>query len=347
MNFLITGGAGYIGSHIALMLLNNGHRVTVVDNFSNSNSSVINKLESHTNSEITLHEVDICNQEDLKKIFQTQEFEAVIHLAALKSVSESVLHPKKYFHNNVYGTSCLLASMKEFDVKKLIYSSSATVYGSPKYLPVDELHPLSCTNPYAETKLLCEENLKEITLQEDGWKIVCLRYFNPVGAHDSGIIGDDPAGTPNNLMPYIVNVASGQSPFINVFGNDYDTYDGTGVRDYVHVMDLAESHLQALNYIGIKAIEHQEIVLSKKIQTKDISIFNIGTGKGHSVLDLIKTFERVNKVSVPLRFSSRRSGDVSVCFANTDLSSEAFQWKAKRTLEEMCSSAWSYKKKLL
>jgi len=347
MNFLITGGAGYIGSHIALMLLNNGHRVTVVDNFSNSNSSVINKLEALANSEITLCEVDICNQEDLNKIFQTQKFEAVIHLAALKSVSESLLHPKKYFHNNVYGTSCLLASMKEFGVKKLIYSSSATVYGAPKYLPVDELHPLSFINPYAETKLLCEESLKEIALQEDGWKIVCLRYFNPVGAHDSGLIGDDPTGIPDNLMPYLVNVASGQLPFINVFGNDYDTYDGTGVRDYVHVMDLAESHLLALNYIGIKAIEHKEIAPSKNIQNKNINIFNIGTGKGYSVLDLIKTFERVNNVNVPLRFSSRRSGDVSVCYANTDLSSEAFQWKAKRSIEEMCSSAWNYKKKLL
>lgn len=347
MNFLLTGGAGYIGAHIALLLLENEHSVTVLDNFSNSNLNVITNLEILTKKKFNVCKADICNKEDLIEIFSNQEFEAVIHLAALKSVSESVSNPKKYFFNNVHGTSCLLEVMKQFDVKNIIYSSSATVYGSPRYLPVDEQHTVSCKNPYAETKLLSEESLREIAVQDQSWRIVCLRYFNPVGAHQSGLLGEDPVGIPNNLMPYVVDVAVGKLPYVNIFGNDYDTHDGTGVRDYVHVMDLATSHLLALNYIGINVIEHPEIKPKQNCENNNLHIFNIGTGSGYSVLDLIKTFERVNNVPVPFRFSSRRSGDVSACYANTDLSTSSFKWKASRSLEEMCSSAWNYKQRSL
>ena len=342
MNFLIPGGAGYIGIHIAFLLLDSGHDVVIIDNFSNSSPESIDDLENLMGRKITCYQSDISDETELNRIFTKHSFDAVIHLAALKSVSESILKPNEYFKNNCNGTSCLLSVMRSFGVKNLIYSSSATVYGIPKYLPIDENHPLSSNNPYAETKLKIEEELRSISEAEDGWNIVCLRYFNPVGAHESGLIGENPRGIPNNLMPHIVNVANGELPHINIYGNDYDTIDGTGVRDYVHIMDLSESHLLALNYLGLKVINHEDIELSS-IAKEGFHIFNIGTGKGCSVLELISTFEAVNNVKIPYKFASRRPGDVASCYANVHRSAQAFKWIATRGVEEMCSSAWNFK----
>ena len=343
MKFFIPGGAGYIGAHISYMLLENGHDVVILDNFSNSSIFSVNSIEDLAEKKVTLYEGDIRNSEMLFKIFNAHTFDGVIHLAALKSVSESIKKPSLYHENNVEGTMCLLATMRSFNIKNLIFSSSATVYGLPQHLPINEEHPLSSINPYAQTKLSIEQELKAISANEDGWKIVSLRYFNPVGAHESGMIGESPLDTPNNIMPYIVNVANKESPYIKIFGNDYDTKDGTGVRDYVHVMDLAESHLLALNYIGIKAFD-QKLNYSAK-DNYGFNVFNIGTGKGLSVLELINTFQKVNEIEVPYKFTSRRPGDVSSSFADVNKSLKAFEWNAKRTIEEMCASAWNYKKK--
>ncbi|MDG1203256.1 MAG: UDP-glucose 4-epimerase GalE [SAR86 cluster bacterium] len=341
MKFFIPGGAGYIGAHISYMLLESGHDVVILDNFSNSSISSVNSIENLAGKKVTLYEGDIRNDELLFKIFNAHSFDGVIHLAALKSVSESINKPSLYHENNVEGTMCLLATMRSFDMKNLIFSSSATVYGLPQYLPIDECHPLSSINPYAQTKLDIEKELETLAANEDDWKIVSLRYFNPVGAHESGMIGESPLDTPNNIMPYIVNVANKELPYIEIFGNDYDTKDGTGVRDYIHVMDLAESHLIALNFIGIKVFEH------KLNQTAEdnygFNVFNIGTGKGQSVLELINTFQKVNDIEVPYKFTSRRPGDVSSCYADVDKSFKAFQWVARRTIEEMCISAWNFK----
>jgi len=341
MKFFIPGGAGYIGAHISYMLLESGHDVVILDNFSNSSISSINSLENLSGKKVVLYQGDVCNEEILLNIFNAHTFDGVIHLAALKSVSESIEKPTMYNKNNVEGTKCLLATMRSFDIKNLIFSSSATVYGLPQYLPIDERHPLSSINPYAQTKLNIEQELKTIVTNEDDWKIVSLRYFNPVGAHESGMIGESPLDNPNNIMPYIVNVANKELPYIKIFGNDYDTKDGTGVRDYIHVMDLAESHLVALNFIGIKVFDHK---LNHTAEDNyGFNVFNIGTGKGHSVLELINTFQKVNDIEVPYKFVSRRPGDVSSCYADVDKSLQAFQWAARRTIEEMCVSAWNFK----
>lgn len=332
MKFLITGGAGYIGSHISCMLLDKGHDIVIIDNFSNSSAASIDAIEKLTNRKIYFYNGDICNPKTLSNIFKLHQFNAVIHLAALKSVSESILKPHKYHQNNVEGTSALLSAMRSFDIKNLVFSSSATVYGIPKYLPIDENHPLSCINPYAETKLAVEEMLKKFCANDKSRSIVSLRYFNPVGAHESGLIGESPSDIPNNLMPYIVNVANKELPYLNIYGENYDTDDGTGVRDYIHVMDLAESHLMALNFI------------ESSFSNKGFHCFNVGTGKGCSVLQLIKIFEEVNDLEIAYRFTQRRHGDVASCYANVDKAKEVFQWKAKRSIEEMCYSAWEYKK---
>ena len=344
MKFLIPGGAGYIGVHISCMLLQNGHDVVIIDNLSNSGIDSIKSLESLANKKVTFYEGNICDQSILIKIFQAHKFDAVIHLAALKSVSESILRPKDYFYNNCEGAFCLLGVMRSFNVKNLIFSSSATVYGIPEYLPIDENHPLSSINPYAETKLLIEKELKQIAFSEKGWNIVSLRYFNPVGAHESGLIGENPKDIPNNIMPYIVNVANKEMPYIYIYGNDYDTPDGTGVRDYIHVMDLAESHLLALNFIGIKAINKRDSSADK--HNVGFHAFNVGTGEGCSVLELIETFEKVNNVKVPYQYSTRRPGDVASCYANVDKSSKVFQWKATRSIKEICLTAWNFKQQL-
>jgi UDP-glucose 4-epimerase len=342
MNFFIPGGAGYIGVHISLLLLENGHDVVILDNFSNSSLTAIDSLENLAGKKVTLYKGSICDEAKLKEVFTQNSFDAVIHLAALKSVSESILKPTEYFNNNCVGTSYLLAAMRSFDIKNLIYSSSATVYGIPQYLPIDEHHPLSAINPYAETKLHIEQELSQIAREEEGWNIVCLRYFNPVGAHHSGLIGENPQGLPNNVMPLIANVANKELPHINIFGNDYNTIDGTGVRDYIHVMDLSESHLLALNSIGIKTLEDHELALTNA-HAKSFNIFNVGTGKGFSVLELIHAFELSNNVKVPYKFAAKRPGDVASCYANVDRSTKAFQWTAKRSIQEMCTSAWNFK----
>ena len=342
MKFFIPGGAGYIGTHISYMLLDNNHDVIILDNFSNSNISSIHLIEKLANTKVTFYEGDICDAKILSNIFESHEIDAVIHLASHKSVSESILKPNEYYRNNVEGTLSLLAAMKSFDIKNLIFSSSATVYGIPEYLPIDENHPLSCTNPYAETKLEIEKILKEITIDEKEWSIVSLRYFNPVGAHESGYLGESPRDIPNNLMPYLVNVANKELPYLNIYGNNYDTYDGTGVRDYIHIMDLAESHLIAMNFIGIQTIKNKLSYSSNS--NNGFNVFNVGTGKGCSVLELVKIFEEVNGIKVPYKFAPRRLGDVASCFANVDKSQEAFQWIAERSVEEMCVSAWNHKK---
>jgi len=341
MKFFIPGGAGYIGTHISYMLLENDHDVVILDNFSNSSISSINSLENLSGKKVILYKGDVCNEEILSNIFNVHSFDGVIHLAALKSVSESIEQPKMYHKNNVEGTKCLLAAMRSFDIKNLVFSSSATVYGLPQYLPIDERHPLSSINPYAQTKLNIEQELETIAENEDDWKIVALRYFNPVGAHESGMIGESPLNTPNNIMPYIVNVANKELPYLKIFGNDYDTKDGTGVRDYIHVMDLAESHLMALNFIGIKVFDHR--LKHTDENNSGFNVFNIGTGKGLSVLELVNTFQKVNDVEVPYEFTSRRPGDVSSCYADVDKSLKAFHWSARRTIEEMCISAWNFK----
>jgi UDP-glucose 4-epimerase len=342
MNFFIPGGAGYIGVHISSMLLENGHDVVILDNFSNSSSQAIDSLENLSGKKITFYKGSICDETKLTQVFEENHFDAVIHLAALKSVSESILKPAEYYNNNCLGTSCLLSSMRSFGIKNLIYSSSATVYGIPKYLPIDEHHPLSAINPYAETKLKIEQELSQIAQEEDGWNIVCLRYFNPVGAHHSGLIGENPQGIPNNVMPLIVNVANKELPHINIFGNDYNTIDGTGVRDYIHVMDLSESHLLALNFIGIKTLANHDTTYTKD-PTQSFNVFNVGTGKGFSVLELISAFESINNVKIPYKFTSNRPGDVASCYANVDRSAKAFQWIAQRSIQEMCNSAWNFK----
>ena len=339
MKFFIPGGAGYIGTHIAYMLIDEGHDVVILDNFSNSSISSIHALEKLVNKNITLYKGNICDDEMLSQIFIDHNFEAVIHLAALKSVSESILNPKDYFRNNFEGTLCLLNAMDTSNLKNIIFSSSATIYGIPKYLPIDESHPLSSINPYAETKLRIEKALNDFAKNDDSWKIVSLRYFNPIGAHESGMIGENPRDIPNNIMPYIVKVANKELPYINIFGKNYETNDGTGVRDYIHVMDLAESHLLALNFLGIKAINHEISVLDNK----GFHAFNIGTGKGCSVLELINIFQAVNDIEVPYKFASRREGDVASCYANVDMFNSTFKWNTKRTIEEMCSSAWNFK----
>jgi UDP-glucose 4-epimerase len=342
MNFFIPGGAGYIGVHISSMLLEHGHDVVILDNFSNSNLSAIASLENLTGKEIALYIGSICDEAILKEIFTQNSFDAVIHLAALKSVSESILRPNAYFNNNCIGTSCLLAVMRSFGMKNLIYSSSATVYGIPQYLPIDENHPLSAINPYAETKLQIEQELSTISQEEEDWNIVCLRYFNPVGAHQSGLIGENPQGIPNNVMPLIVNAANKEISHLNIYGDDYETIDGTGVRDYIHVMDLAKSHLLALNFIGIETLINHD-TSNQRSDSKSFHIFNVGTGKGFSVLELINTFEAINNVKVPYQFALKRPGDVASCYANVDHCSQAFQWTASKSMEEMCSSAWKFK----
>jgi UDP-glucose 4-epimerase len=342
MKFLITGGAGYIGSHVSYMLLDKGHDIVIIDNFSNSRAASIDAIEKLTNRKIYFYQGDISDPKMLSNVFKSHQFNAVIHFAALKSVSESILKPEKYYQNNVEGTSALISAMRSFEIKNLVFSSSATVYGVPKYLPIDENHPLSCTNPYAETKLAVEEILKKFCANDKSRSVVSLRYFNPVGAHESSLIGENPSDIPNNLMPYIVNVANKELPYLNIFGENYDTVDGTGVRDYIHVMDLAESHLMALNFIGLKAVS--ENFIESSFSNQGFNCFNVGTGKGCSVLQLIKIFEEVNNIKIAYRFTQRRHGDVASCYANVDKAKEVFQWTAKRSVEEMCYSAWEYKK---
>ena len=327
MAILVTGGAGYIGSHTCVELLEKGEEIVIVDNFSNSKPEVLDKIKEITGKKFKFYEVDLLDRTKLEKVFQDNHIEEVIHFAGLKAVGESVKKPIKYYHNNITGTLVLLELMKKYNCKKIVFSSSATVYGNPKTVPIKEDFPLSTTNPYGSTKLMIEQILKDVAVADNEFSCILLRYFNPIGAHESGLIGENPNGIPNNLMPYIARVATGQYEKLNVFGNDYDTPDGTGVRDYIHVVDLAKGH--------IKAIE-------KARDMKGVEAYNLGTGKGYSVLDLVKTFEKVNNVTVKYEIVPRRPGDIAICYADPSKAREELGWVAEKDIEDMCRDTWNF-----
>ena len=327
MVILVTGGAGYIGSHTCVELLDKGEQIVVVDNFCNSKPEVIEKIKEITKKDFKFYEVDLLDKPKLEKVFQENEIKEVIHFAGLKAVGESVQKPLEYYHNNITGTIILLEVMKKYNCKKIVFSSSATVYGLPKTVPIKEDFPLSTTNPYGTTKLYIEQIMKDCCVADKELAVILLRYFNPIGAHKSGLIGEDPNGIPNNLMPFIARVADGTYPELKVFGNDYDTPDGTGVRDYIHVVDLSIGH--------IKAIE--------KIRNMNgVEIYNLGTGNGFSVLELVKTFEKVNNVKVNYKIVGRRAGDIAVCYANCDKALKELGWKCERNIEDMCRDTWNF-----
>ena len=329
MKVLVTGGAGYIGSHTCVELLNNGYDVIIVDNLSNSKPEVINRIKELTRKDFKFYRADILNKKEIDKIFNENNIKAVIHFAGLKAVGESVKIPLRYYYNNVTGTLLLCEIMQKHDVKKMVFSSSATVYGQPKTVPITEDFPLSATNPYGRTKLMIEQILRDVYVSDNDWSIALLRYFNPIGAHESGRIGEDPNGIPNNLMPYITQVAIGKRERLNVFGDDYDTHDGTGVRDYIHVVDLAKGHLKALE---------------KVMSTKGVKAYNLGTGVGYSVLDVVRNFEKVTGKKIPYVITSRRPGDIDKCYADPTKACKELGWKAEKTLEDMCRDAWNWQR---
>ncbi len=324
---LITGGTGYIGSHSAVVLSKIGHKVVLYDNLSNSTDSVLEKIIQITGRHFHFVRGDVRDTGLLKNTLATHCINAVVHFAGSKAVGESVEKPVEYYANNVQGTISLLQAMQSAQVKTLVFSSSATVYGEPNYLPLDENHPTSATNPYGRSKLHIEEMLSDIAASDHNWRIACLRYFNPVGAHESGLIGENPSGVPNNLMPYIAQVAVGQRPCLSVFGGDYPTEDGTGVRDYIHVMDLAEGHAAALKFLS---------------RTPGWHAINLGTGQGYSVLDMVQAFEKASARQVSYKIGARRAGDVAACYADPKKASELLNWRASRTLDDMCSSTWHF-----
>lgn len=327
MNVLITGGTGYLGSHTAVTFLENGNNVLLLDNLSSSSFLVVDKIEKLAGKRPLFFEIDIRDYHSLRSLFRDYNIDLVVHFAGLKSVSESILNPSEYFSVNVDGSNCLFTAMSEYAVRKIVFSSSATVYGRPRNIPIDESHELRATNPYGKTKMEVEKKLHDLCSSISGWGAVCLRYFNPVGAHQSGLMGEDPVGMPNNLMPLILEVASGRRKALQVFGNDYPTKDGTGVRDYIHVVDVAEAHLAASQYLG---------------NTTGWSAFNIGVGRGYSVLELIRSFETITSCSVPYKVVSRRLGDQAECVANVNRAKEILGWNARRSIEDMCASAWRW-----
>lgn len=324
---LVTGGAGYIGSHTAVELLEKGEEIIIVDNFSNSSPEMLEKIKEITKKDFDFYELDLLNEEKLEKVFEENEIESVIHFAGLKAVGESVEKPIEYYHNNITGTLILLKVMKKYGCKKIVFSSSATVYGNPKELPISEDFPLSTTNPYGSTKLMIEQILQDVAKADKNFSVAILRYFNPIGSHKSGLIGEKPNGIPNNIMPYIVRVAKGEYKELTIFGNDYPTPDGTGIRDYIHVVDLSLGHLKALDRIRKEA---------------GVKIYNLGTGQGYSVLELVNTFEKVNKVKVNYKIGERRQGDIPACFANASKAEEELGWKAERNIEDMCRDSWNF-----
>ncbi len=326
-NILVTGGAGYIGSHTVILLIEAGYNVVVFDNFSNSSIESIRRVEKIVQKSIEVVEGDIRSREDLDRVFKNHEIDAVIHFAGLKAVGESVSKPIKYYDNNISGTINLCKAMSEYECKSIVFSSSATVYGNPASNPIREDFPISATNPYGRSKLFIEEILRDIFISDNSWKIVLLRYFNPVGAYESGVIGEDPADIPNNLMPFIAQTAIGKREYLSVFGDDYDTHDGTGVRDYIHVMDLAEGHLKALDKID---------------SFNRVMTINLGTGKGYSVLDMVKAFERASGVKIPYKIAPRRAGDIATCYADPSYAKEVLGWEAKRGIDEMCKDSWRW-----
>lgn len=327
MKILVTGGLGYIGSHTCVELLKENYEVVVIDNLSNSKIDVVTKIKEITGKDIKFYHEDVCDEAALEKIFTENEISAVIHFAGYKAVGESVEKPIMYYENNLISTLKLCKIMKKYGCKKLVFSSSATVYGNPKSLPIKEDFPLSTTNPYGTTKLMIEQILSDIYVSDNDFSIAILRYFNPIGAEKSGLLGENPNGIPNNLMPYIVRVATKELECLNVFGNDYDTKDGTGVRDYIHVVDLAKGH--------IKAIE-------KILKDKGINYYNLGTGNGYSVLDLVTTFERVNNVKINYKITNRRPGDIAACYADPTKAKEELHWSAKLGIEDMCKDSYNF-----
>ena len=329
MAVLVTGGTGFIGSHTVVELLEKGEELVIVDNLSNSEIGVIDKIKEITNKNVKFYEVDLLDEDALEKVFKENKIEAVIHFAGLKAVGESVSKPIEYYNNNITGTLILLKIMQKYNCKKLVFSSSATVYGNPKTVPITEDFELHTTNPYGATKLMIEGILNDVYISDNDFSIVILRYFNPSGAHKSGLIGENPRDIPNNLMPYIVGVAKGELEILNIFGNDYPTRDGTGVRDYIHVTDLSIGHLKALDKIR---------------KENGVKIYNLGTGKGYSVLELLNTFERVNNIKIPNRITARRPGDIPECYADPSKARNELGWIAEKGIEEMCEDSWNFAK---
>lgn len=329
MAILVTGGAGYIGSHTVVELLNNNHEVVIVDDFSNADPIVLERIKELTGNTFSFYELNLLDKEGLREVFKENEIEAVVHFAGFKAVGESVSVPLKYYHNNVTGTIVLLEVMEEFNVKTIVFSSSATVYGMDNEAPFTEDMPTSATNPYGYTKVFIEHILEDLAFSDEEWSAVLLRYFNPIGAHESGRIGEDPNDIPNNLMPYITQVAVGKLDKLSVYGDDYDTHDGTGVRDYIHVVDLAQGHLSALDY----ALNHHGSVA-----------VNLGTGEGYSVLDVVHAFENANDLDIPYEIVERRPGDIAVGYADPTKAKELLNWEAKFSLEDMCRTSWNWQK---
>ena len=327
---LVTGGLGFIGSHVVLSLLAQGQEVVIVDNLSNSSILVLDRIEEITGKRPTFYELDVADKAALRSVFEKESIEAAIHFAGYKAVGESVEKPVMYYENNIISTLSLVEVMAEFGVKKIVFSSSATVYGLNNPSPLVENMPTSATNPYGYTKVMLEQILRDLEVSDKEWSVALLRYFNPIGAHESGLIGEDPAGIPNNLMPFIAQVAVGKRAELSVFGNDYDTVDGTGVRDYIHVVDLALGHIKALEKIS---------------DTTGVYTYNLGSGQGTSVLELVQAFEKVNGVKVPYKIVDRRPGDVATCYANADKALAELNWKTEKTIEDMCRDTWNWQSK--
>ena len=330
MSILVTGGAGYIGSHTVVELIKLGKEVVIVDNLSNSSILVLDRIEEITGKRPTFYELDVADKAALRSVFEKESIEAAIHFAGYKAVGESVEKPVMYYENNIMSTLALVEVMAEFGIKKIVFSSSATVYGLNNPSPLVENMPTSATNPYGYTKVMLEQILRDLEVSDKEWSVALLRYFNPIGAHESGLIGEDPAGIPNNLMPFIAQVAVGKRAELSVFGNDYDTVDGTGVRDYIHVVDLALGHIKALEKIS---------------DTTGVYTYNLGSGQGTSVLELVQAFEKVNGVKVPYKIVDRRPGDVATCYANADKALAELNWKTEKTIEDMCRDTWNWQSK--
>ena len=329
MKILLPGGAGYIGSHTAVELLNAGKEIVIIDNFSNSKKEVLDKIRKITGKDFKFYEMDYLDKEKLDKVFEENEIDAVLNFAGYKAVGESIQKPIEYYKNNISGCLELLETMKKHGVKKFIFSSSATVYGDPETIPItEECKTGGTTNPYGTSKLFIEQILKDVYKSDNTWDICILRYFNPVGAHESGLIGEEPQGIPNNLMPYVARVAAGQLKELSVFGNDYDTKDGTGVRDYIHVVDLAKGHVAALKKLDK--------------ENKGLFIYNLGTGKGYSVLDMVKGFEKATGKKVPYKIAPRRAGDIATCYADPKKAKEELGWEAEKDINDMCKDSWKY-----
>ncbi|RAP76791.1 UDP-glucose 4-epimerase GalE [Paenibacillus montanisoli] len=327
MSILLTGGAGFIGSHTCVELLDEGYEIIVVDNLSNSSAKSLERVNEITGKPIKFYEVDLLDREGLENVFAENTIDAVIHFAGFKSVGESVKHPLSYYHNNMTGTLVLAEIMQNYQVKKMVFSSSATVYGYSERMPIKEDEPLSATNPYGRTKLMIEELLRDLAASDPSWSITMLRYFNPTGAHPSGLIGEDPKGIPNNILPYITQVAVGKLQKLSVFGSDYPTVDGTGVRDYIHVVDLAKGHVKALKNV---------------LAAPGTASYNLGTGKGYSVLELVRAFEKASGKKVPYQLVGRRHGDVAISYADPQKAMQELGWKAEKSLDDICADAWRW-----